>query len=251
MHGPVPAPPPHRSAPHRTAVLLRVAFVALAVLSLGFLAWVTVLRAALVQRRPLGWWLLGADLALVLTAIVIGGGHDENSWQSNVCVALILLQMVGAVVYFLIVDGRAQRVAPDWPAYGAGAGYGTPAVGAGYGTPAVGTGYGYPGPAAVAPAPHPYTGAPVPSPPPGRAPEPLPQDWPYARTHTQGAFPHRPPAQPAPQPHRSQHPAAHEPFPDHPYDQPQPPYPAQPQRIDRVRAELDELSDFLRKEEGR
>lgn len=47
-------------------------------------------------------------------------------------------------------------------------------------------------------------------------------------------------------------------FPAQPYQQPQPPQQTpysgtqpQPQRIDQVRAELDELSDYLRKEEGR
>ncbi|WP_206507463.1 hypothetical protein [Streptomyces chrestomyceticus] len=199
MHGPAPAAPPHRPASRRTVVLLRVVFVALAVLSLGFLAWLTLLRAALVQqRRPLGWWVFGADLVLVFAAILLASGQDENSWQSNVAVVALLLQMAGAVVYYLVVDIRAQRVPPEWPQYGA--------VGTGAGYGATGAGYGYPGPA--------------------QAPAPAPAAMPAAPNPYAGV-----------QPPHQQPPAS--------------PYPAQPQRIDRVRAELDELSDYLRKEEGR
>ncbi|GCD37166.1 hypothetical protein OEIGOIKO_04950 [Streptomyces chrestomyceticus JCM 4735] len=215
MHGPAPAAPPHRPASRRTVVLLRVVFVALAVLSIGFLAWLTLLRAALVQqRRPLGWWVFGADLVLVFAAILLASGQDENSWQSNVAVVALLLQMAGAVVYYLVVDIRAQRVPPEWPQYGAvgtGAGYG--ATGAGYGYPGpAAAGYGYPRPETAG---YGYPG-------PAQAPAPAPAaPNPYAGVQP----PHQPP--------------------------PASPYPAQPQRIDRVRAELDELSDYLRKEEGR
>ncbi|UZJ31054.1 hypothetical protein [Streptomyces endophytica] len=44
MHGPVPAHPPHRPPAQGTVILLRVVFVATAVLSLGLLAWVPMLR---------------------------------------------------------------------------------------------------------------------------------------------------------------------------------------------------------------
>ncbi|MFH8403640.1 hypothetical protein ACH4FX_02545 [Streptomyces sp. NPDC018019] len=241
MHGPVTAPPPHRPASRRTVVLLRVVFVALAVLSLGFLAWVTMLRAALVQRRPLGWWLFGTDLALLFAAVFLSGGHDENSWQSNTGAVLVLVQMAAVVTYYLVVDVRVHRAAPGGQAYGplgAGAAYG--------GHPGPG-----PAPAAMAPSPNPYAGAQ----PPRQAPEPPPQDWPYAQTRTQGPFQPGPAAHPAPpqQPAHFPQQAGYEPVP-HPYDQQQPAAPyggQQPQRIDRVRAELDELSDYLRKEEGR
>ncbi|MFH9423764.1 hypothetical protein [Streptomyces sp. NPDC017529] len=190
MHGPVTAPPPHRPPQQRTVVLLRVVFVALAVLSLGFLAWLTLLRAAIVQRRPLGWWVLGADLALLATSVILGGGRDENSWQTNTSVALVLLQMGAAVAYYLVVDVRAHRVTPGWPAYG----------------------------------------------PPGTVP-----GGPAYVPHAYAGFQPQPPQQPI-------HPHPQGP----PYEQPQPaPYGGPPQRIDRVRAELDELSDYLRKEEGR
>lgn len=240
MHGPVPAPPPYRPPAPGTVVLLRVLFVAVAVLSLGFLAWATLLRAALVQRRPLGWWLFGADVALLGATIMWSGGYPETDWHTDVAVAVILLQMAGAVAYYLVADLRAARTVG--PAYGQP--YGPPAArppgfGAAYGAgPA-----GYPagGPAAGA-APHPYGPAPVPH----HAPEPQPYGAaggaapvnPYALTETRLPQPGGPAVPPRPAP------------PAGPYAPP-PDRPQPPQRINRVRAELDELSDYLRKEEGR
>ncbi|MGW8975464.1 hypothetical protein [Streptomyces platensis] len=231
MHGPAPAPPPYRPPAPGTVVLLRVLFVAVAVLSLGFLAWATLLRAALVQRRPLGWWLFGADVALLGATIMWSGGYPETDWHTDAAVAVILLQMAGAVAYYLVVDLRAARTAG--PAYGP-----LPGFGAVYGAgPA-----GYPagGPAAAA-APHPYGPAPVPH----HTPEPHPYGAPgtapvnpYALTETRLPQPGGPAARPHPVPP-----------PAGPYAPP-PDRPQPPQRIDRVRAELDELSDYLRKEEG-
>lgn len=239
MHGPVPALPPHRPPARSTVVLLRVVFVAVAVLSLGFLAWAALLRAALVQRKPLGWWLFGADLVLLTGTIVWSGGYPATDWHTDVAVAVILLQMAGAVAYYLVADLRAARTAgqlygppagqlPGYgPAYAAGpAGY--PAGGPAAGTPPPSYGPSRP------PVPHhaqetqPY-GAPG-----GAAPV-----NPYAMTETRLPPPGGPgaPPRPAPPPAGPYAP---------PPDRPQP-----PQRIDRVRAELDELSDYLRKEEGR
>lgn len=230
MHGPVPAPPPYRSPAPGTVVLLRVLFVAVAVLSLGFLAWATLLRAALVQRRPLGWWLFGADVALLAATIMWSGGYPETDWHTDVAVAVILLQMAAAVAYYLVVDLRAAR--PAGQPYGQQ----PPGFGAAYGAGPTG----YP---AAGPAPHPYAPAPVPH----HAPEPQPYGAPggatpvnpYALTETRLPQPGGPAAPP--------HPA---PPPAGPYAPP-PDRLQPPQRIDRVRAELDELSDYLRKEEGR
>ncbi|MGC5412434.1 hypothetical protein ACPXCX_53610, partial [Streptomyces sp. DT225] len=64
--------------------------------------------------------------------------------------------------------------------------------------------------------------------------------------------------QPYPPHPGQQHPSRQHPYPlpltrcPQPEDaRPAPQHPAPPQRIDQVRAELDELSDYLRKEEGR
>ncbi|WP_169314327.1 hypothetical protein [Streptomyces piniterrae] len=234
MHAPAPAHPPYQPPARGTVVALRVFFVAATVLSAGLLAWIALLRAALVQRRQLGWWLFGADLALLVGIIVVVGVFPETDWRTDAAVGALLLQMVGAVAYYLVADTRGPRMpgygtrygAFQQAGYGSGAGYGGgygpgpangPGTGNGY---ANGSGYGYP-PAAypTAPSPSPY------GPPPGPAPTPPP-------VHAQETQPYAGPA-----PHSGPHPS-------HASQE-------RPQRIDRVRAELDELSDYLRKEEGR
>ncbi|WP_411129445.1 hypothetical protein [Streptomyces sp. x-19] len=219
MHGPVPAPRPHRPPARGTVLALRVLFVAATVLSLGFLGWAAMLRAAIVQRRPLGWWLFAGQLALFIGTSVLIVSFPETDWRTNLGVALLLLQIAGVVAYYLVVDLRVARLQPAGPVpptYPAGA----------FPHP-----YAPPGGGAFPPhAPRyaqetqPYAAAP-----PGPAPAPV---NPYATTAT-GLPPQQPlPAHPAPAPQGP----AHRP---------------QPQRIDQVRAELDELSDYLRKEGGR
>ncbi|MFD8548778.1 hypothetical protein [Streptomyces sp. NPDC059649] len=224
MHGPVPAHPPHRPPAQGTVILLRVVFVATAVLSLGLLAWVPMLRAAIVQRGQLGWWLFGGDLVAVIGACVLITSYAETDWRTNVGVGLLLMQIAAAVAYYLVVDTRVRRTADAGPAPAAWPGVpGAPGV---PGMPPLAHPYGPPQPAAPA-AFHtretqPYQGA-------------RPAN-PYAMTET------RLPPPPAPGHHPA--PASYLPAPA-PQERPQ------PQRIDRVRAELDELSDYLRKEEGR
>ncbi|MFJ6012667.1 hypothetical protein [Streptomyces sp. NPDC092952] len=77
---------------------------------------------------------------------------------------------------------------------------------------------------------------------PSSAPAPAPAAFPPQQ---QRQMP-QPPQQQQPQPqHQQQQPQSQQ-------QQPQPPQPQQqPQRIEQVRAELDELSDYLRKAEGR
>ncbi|UNO41601.1 hypothetical protein [Streptomyces sp. MST-110588] len=187
MHGPVPAQPPNRPMPLWAVVLLRIAFVAGAWLSGGLLAWLALLRAAVIQRRPLGWWLFGGDLVLVMATLLFANGHGENDWQSTVTLIVLLGQAAAASAYYLVVDVRAHRAAvrAHTPAY--------------------------------PPVPPYATTAPYAPPPPYGQPRPPAPANPYA--------------QPAPQSY------------GYPHDP--------PRRISQVRAELDELSDYLRKEEGR
>ncbi|MFG2830769.1 hypothetical protein ACGFWI_25400 [Streptomyces sp. NPDC048434] len=236
MHGPVPAHPPHRPPAQGTIILLRVLFVAGTVLSLGFLAWAALLRAAIVQRKPLGWWLFAGDLALVIGTSLWSEGYPETDWRTDVAVAVLLLQLAGTVAYYLFVDIGAVRAAGQpngpLPAPVPGPGFG-PAYGS---APASGPGaaphsYGPPQPPARLPL---YAQETHPSGPQDPTPYGSPEPNPYAVTETR--LPPQPaPGQPAPAPYR----------PTPPQERPQ------PQRIDRVRAELDELSDYLRKEEGR
>ncbi|MEU9121987.1 hypothetical protein AB0C96_19350 [Streptomyces sp. NPDC048506] len=225
MHGPVPALPPHRPPAPGTVVLLRVVLVAAAVLSLGLLAWVPLLRAAIVQRGRLGWWVFAGDLVAVTGACVLITGYATTDWRTDLGVGLLLMQIAGAVAYYLVVDLRARRATAHPAGHGPAAHPGMPPVAHPYGPPRP-----------LAPTPfhaqqtQPYQGA-------------HPAN-PYAVTETRlpaaavppPPFPGSAPSHPAPAPYR---PA------------PAPSERPQPQRIDRVRAELDELSDYLRKEEGR
>ncbi|MGY5127955.1 hypothetical protein [Streptomyces nigrescens] len=256
MHGPVPAFPPHRPPARSTVILLRVVFVAVAVLSLGLLAWATLLRAALVRRGQLSWWLFGGDVVVLIGSFLLVTNYPETDWRTDLGVGLVLLQIAVAVAYYLVVDVRAQQPtgygdvraqqptgygdvrAQQATAYGdvraqQATGYGVGRAPAAYGMPPAPAAHPYGVPQPPAPAPR-YAQAPPYGAPGGAAPV-----NPYAMTETRLPPPGGPGAPPRPSP-----PPAGPYVP--PPDRPQP-----PQRIDRVRAELDELSDYLRKEEGR
>ncbi|GAA3789877.1 hypothetical protein [Streptomyces chiangmaiensis] len=183
MHGHGHPPPPPRRPPTAVLVVLRVFFVAVALLSIGFLAWVAPLRAALVTHKRRDWWVfVGTLAAMGVSFSFLSTDHtdDFSSPNGNAGMIILLLNACACVGYYLYADIRHFQQ----PRY---AGYIPPQHPAGA--------HGYPQPTAYA-APH------------------MPQ-----------------PRTPVPPP------------------QPQPQRPA-PARIDQVRAELDELSDYLRKHEG-
>ncbi|MFB6942774.1 MULTISPECIES: hypothetical protein [unclassified Streptomyces] len=234
MYAPGHPPTPPRRVPSRAWIVsVRVLFVVLTVCSFGMLLWSPLLRLAIVRRRTSDWWLTGAGFVFVLVSLMILGrdGSDEPVGIDNVLIPLLLLVMVAAVAYYLVGDIRHHEQLTERDLMG---GYAPPAPGYAYATtmpmrtPA-------PGPVPTdAPTPAPTaTYAPVPGPAP--APAPAPTEAPA----------------PAPAPTEAPAPAAT------PADAPaqRPPAPARApyrhQRIDQVRAELDELSDYLRKEEGR
>lgn len=217
MNGPGIVPPPPNDGA-RTG--LRVLFVLLGVMSCGMLAWVPLLRVALLRRRnAVDWVLCGASFVLTVVLVALLGGGDDNgdnnSPRDNAVVSILVIQAVAAAVYYLVSDIRHFREAD---ALAASRGY---------------------------------------------APQGRPQ-FPY------GAAQARPPHQ-AQHPHQTQLPPARTDY--NPYRDTPTPAPAQPPtpvpaptpapvpapdaaatpapRIERVRAELDELSDYLRKEEGR
>ncbi|MEU7407902.1 hypothetical protein AB0B40_00990 [Streptomyces sp. NPDC042638] len=196
-------PPPHTA----WLVLLRVLFVALGFLSIGFLAWAMMLRLAAVTRRSLDWGLFVAVLAadiLSLTLVATEPGDEIHTTGGYVGLVLLLTTLVSTIAYYLAADTRhfllrqqayqAQRPAPA---------YGYPAAGP-YGTTV-----------------------------------PVPQS-----AHRAPATPPAPPAAPHTPP-----PLAHGTAPRPPLTTPPPQRPA-PARIDQVRAELDELSDYLRRQDG-
>ncbi|MEU2492264.1 hypothetical protein [Streptomyces sp. NPDC007883] len=195
-----------------TLVTLRVVFIALAVLSCSLLAWVPMLRLAIVTRKPVDWILFCATIAANVGLLIFAGVSTPEDGEMTDAVAFtflgwVTLVMVGTITYYVMAETRHYERLSAGPAPAAG--YGLPPH------PAAG-GYGYPQTAPQgtgASTPNPYT-APVQPPP----------------------VPRQSPSRPGPQPSASggvpAPPTGHEPN----------------RRIDQVRAELDELSDLLRKE---
>ncbi|WP_046731708.1 hypothetical protein [Streptomyces humi] len=201
MQGQGHAQPVQRPPHNAVLVLLRLVFVATGVLSLGFLAWVMMLRLAVVTRRSADYGLLVAVAAAdVLSLVLLGSepGDDVHTTGGYLGITLLFGALLATVVYYLVADVRHFQRRRE--AYAAQT-------------------YGYPPPVS------PYTTgtAPLDTRPP----------------HTQQ--PHTPsPHTPPPIPRQ---PAAHPPI-------PAPPQRPAPARIEQVRAELDELSDYLRKHDG-
>ncbi|MFE6038505.1 hypothetical protein [Streptomyces sp. NPDC056452] len=196
-YGYPPEQQPRRRPSPATLITLRVLFVALTMLSCGFLAWAAMLRLAIVTRRKRDWYLLALVFALNVGLVVFFGTLPEDAEEMTDAEALIgigwlFVVVAGTVTYYLYAEIR--HFGP----------YGGPQPG---------------------PPPLPYGG--------------------YAQQQTVPAAP-RPtygyPPVPTPPPAPAQPPAATPP--------PAVPSPASPQRLDQVRAELDELSDYLRKEGG-
>ena len=180
------APPPRRPSTG-VLVLLRVIFVAVVLLSIGFLAWVATLRAAIVTRKATDWWIFAASVVVLgISFAFLSTDHtdDFSTPNGNTGMIILLLNAVACAGYYLYADIRHFGPGPT--------GYPMP--------PAPGMGYGYPQP------PSPYAAT-------------LPQTPVVAA-----------PSAPVPPPPPQQRPA--------------------PARIEQVRAELDELSDYLRRHPG-
>ncbi|MEU8469830.1 hypothetical protein AB0F30_18205 [Streptomyces sp. NPDC029006] len=202
--------PPHTA----WLVLLRVLFVALGILTIGFLAWAMLLRLAAVTRRSLDWGLFVAVLAadiLSMALLAAEPGDDVHTAGGYTGILLLLGTLVATAAYYLAADIRHFLLRQQ--AYqGQQRTYQGQRQAPAYGYPAVAT---------------PYTAATVPTLPTHATPV----------TPAHPAAPHTPPPVP--------HPAVPRP----PLATPPPQRPA-PARIDQVRAELDELSDYLRRHEG-
>ncbi|WP_030377495.1 MULTISPECIES: hypothetical protein [unclassified Streptomyces] len=182
--------------------------------SIGLLAFLPLFRIAVLSRRSRDWLFAVVSVPLIITCFAVVGSLPESNPLTDVGIIVLLLLGAGSGTYYILFDMRRRHS----PLYGP-----VPQTGAVY-PPGPRQGYGYP-----APPQQPY------------APRPVPPQ-PYAATQ---AAPGPVPA-PAPQP----------PYPSGPSSTPVPssaesaagrPGPA---RIDQVRAELDELSDYLRKQEG-
>ncbi|MFF8291111.1 hypothetical protein ACF068_18050 [Streptomyces sp. NPDC016309] len=214
-------------------IALRVVFAMLPLCSCGLLAWGTMLRLALVTRRRADWVLFGIALAWSMVAfgtVMTDPTEDLRMLRSDIAIGSLLLMAAAVMGYYLFAEIRhfSAGQAPPVPYYP------SPAA-----TASTHPAYGYPSQAGTAPV---Y-----------RTPQAGPPAAPPHSSYPHTGAPARPPVPPA-------HPHAVTPSPQpHPQPQPQPQPQAKPtsQRIDQVRAELDELSDLLRqdprgpREEGR
>ncbi|NEB81764.1 hypothetical protein G3I40_42105, partial [Streptomyces sp. SID14478] len=132
MHGPGYAPPPRLPSPGAKAGM-RVLFVAIGVLTVGFLGFVPMLRLALTSRSKTDWRVF---IGVAATQLVcwIGifsdpGGDEFTSWYGNTAMGLMLVNLAVSVTYYLIADvrlARTQQLAarpamygmPQQPSYG-------------------------------------------------------------------------------------------------------------------------------------
>lgn len=217
MYGNSVGPPSHSAA---TVVTLRVLFAVAGLLTCGLLACVPLFRVALLRGRRFDWALAWVGLVVSVAGFAVVGSYPETDYRTDIAMAVLLLTGAGATAYFLVVDIRAYAAPRPFPGYPPPP-HGSPTAPAGPGPY-----YGH----RPAPGPTVFGGQPA-SP---YAPTPVPQR----------PVPQRPvPPPPVPQPA----------VPPAPVPQPPPPrapYAAPPARIDQVRAELDELSDYLRKHGG-
>ncbi|MFC9460309.1 hypothetical protein ACFWN5_18595 [Streptomyces sp. NPDC058430] len=215
MHGQGYMPPPQRPS-HGVQIALRVLFVALVVLSIGFLAWTALLRLALTTRSRTDWIVFASVAALQAGAVALlatdPGVDDFTTWRGDAGMITLLVTLAGAVVYYLVADilhcrkGRLGFYGGYASGYQPQQQFRQP--------PLQQPAYGYPQAQHYAPP----------------TPQPAPPSTPPAHdqlTQTAGQAPTPVPTTPAPQPQVTP-----------------------PHRIDQVRAELDELSDYLRKQEG-
>ncbi|WP_095757238.1 hypothetical protein [Streptomyces xinghaiensis] len=236
MYGPVPVPPQPRPPDAGNVIALRVLFVAMTLILFGLLAWTAMLRIALLRRRASDWVLFGAVVALTITFFVVVDAVPETDWRSDVAVLGLMAMAVAVVAHYLVADIQYHRrpVAVSRPG-----------------------GPGGPGPygAAAHPA-QTYAAGGVPTRPGGIPAQQQPPGVPaYGFPHTPAAGPAGPagpasPTSPSGSATPPQGPPPSGPGTGEPYAPGTAGSRPQPQRIHRVRAELDELSDLLRREEG-
>ncbi|WP_055710498.1 hypothetical protein, partial [Streptomyces puniciscabiei] len=109
MQGHGYAPPQPQPPSTGVLVLLRVIFVAVAFFSIGFLAWVAPLRAAIVTRRPAEWWFFGASVTVLgICFALFSTDHtdDFSSPNGTLGMSMLLLNLVACIAYYLYADIR-------------------------------------------------------------------------------------------------------------------------------------------------
>ncbi|MBT3164967.1 hypothetical protein HTV80_17890 [Streptomyces sp. Vc74B-19] len=193
-----------------SVITQRVLYTAAGVLCCGLLACVPLFRVAVLRGRVYDWIAAWVSIPLSIACMAVVGSLPEEDWRTDAALAAVMILGACAGAYYLTVDIRLPRQRNLY----AGAVPPSPHATTMH-APGVHGAYGFPQQAT------PYAPTPVPQ------PQPRPPHTPHP--------PHGPvPPVPAPVPP----------------PQAQPPQRPAPARIDQVRAELDELSDYLRRQDG-
>ncbi|MEV5184285.1 hypothetical protein AB0K88_31535 [Streptomyces werraensis] len=194
-----------------SVITQRVLYAASGVLCCGMLSAVPLFRIAVLRGRVHDWIAAWASIPLAVVAMVVMGAFPETDWRTDAALAVLLLLGACSSAYYLIVDIRLPRQ------------HGR------YGGP-------------VPPSPHAATAHAPNGPAPYGYPQPASPYTPTTLSQPQPQPPHTP--YPGPVPSSTAPPVPVPP------PQAQPPQGPAPARIDQVRAELDELSDYLRRQDG-
>ncbi|WP_433547300.1 hypothetical protein ACQPZG_21100 [Streptomyces sp. CA-294286] len=218
MPGSGHAPPRSQPSP-AVLVTLRVLFTVFALCSCGLLTWAAPLRIAILRKRAADWVVFSTVLVLGYTLLaVIGLYGSPPSDDSGASADFNTVDTVGVLALGVLSVGVATYfLIADITHYRRPRPHGW-------------------GPVSAVPQHQPF--------PPAHPEQPGPYDRPTVPDGAPGpayGYPPARPQQPAPQPRPQSAPQ-----PERPPRQPMPSAP----RIDQVRAELDELSELLRKEPG-
>ncbi|MFD3530058.1 hypothetical protein [Streptomyces sp. NPDC058664] len=113
MYGQVPTPAPARATgPSAATITVRVLITVLVVLSLGFLAWVAMLRIAIMRRSGRDWALFWVHLVFNIACVVPLEQRFAGTWMNTAGMVVLLVQMAIVTCYFLVVDIRHHQPAP-------------------------------------------------------------------------------------------------------------------------------------------
>ncbi|MEU9296736.1 hypothetical protein [Streptomyces sp. NPDC048266] len=119
MYGQVPTPAPtplpapvRATGPSAATITVRVLLTVLVVLSLGFLAWVAMLRIAIMRRSGRDWALFWGQLVLNIACVVPLEQRFADTWMNTAGMVALLVQMAIVTCYFLVVDIRHHQPAP-------------------------------------------------------------------------------------------------------------------------------------------
>lgn len=110
---PAPQPPPSPHGPASGAsgglIALRVLFVAIPLLSCGFLAWAPMLRLAILTRAVRDWVSFGLTFAVgtgLFVYIGVTGEKESSDLEAFVGVGTILALGAGSIAYYLVGEMR-------------------------------------------------------------------------------------------------------------------------------------------------